>query len=143
VLSNTGTDALAIGLGVSALAPHLEIPAGMAEVASPASANLDGQTAVLVQYSPATHGANWSSEHGELRFVPGFPAAGLDPFPQLPAPITIDNPIYATFDQVYDLLASHQAGAAPVVRSTLAPVHDFDDDGTPDAQDPAPLDPTR
>lgn len=143
VLSNTGTSALAIGLGVSALAPHLEIPPGMPEVASPASANLDGQTAILVQYSPATHGANWSSEHGELHFMPGFPVAGLDPFPQLPAPITIDNPIYATFDQVYDLLASHQAGAAPVVRSTLAPVHDFDDDGTPDADDPAPLDPTR
>jgi hypothetical protein len=143
VLSNTGTDALVRGLGVSALEPHLELAPGVPEIASPAAGNLDGQTAILVQYAPATHGANWSSEHGELRFLPGFPAAGDDPFPLLPAPITIDNPIYATFDQVFELLATHQAGAAPLVRSTAPPVHDFDGDGTPDAADPAPLDPTR
>jgi hypothetical protein len=143
VLANTGTDALVRGLGLAVLSPHLEVPAGVPELASPASGNRDGQTAILVQYAPATHGANWTSETGELRYLPGFPADGLDPFPMLPAPITIANPIYETFEQVAELLATHRAGDAPVVRSTHVPVHDFDGDGTPDADDPAPLDPSN
>jgi dienelactone hydrolase len=143
VLANTGTDALAVRLGLAVLSPHLEVPAGMPELASPASGNRDGQTAILVQYAPATHGANWSSERGELRYLPGFPAAGPEPFPELPAPISIANPLYETWDQVAEILSSHRAGEAPVVRSTLTPVHDFDGDGTPDDVDPDPLDPLR
>jgi len=144
VLSNRGTEALARELGLAVLTPDLAPPDGLAELASPAAGNRDGQTAVLVQYSPATHGANWSAEHGVLRYLPGFPQSGDDPFPPLPdGPITIDNPIYATFDQVFEILATHAAGAAPLVRSTLAPVADFDDDGWPDAIDAFPYDPTR
>src|SRR6185369_8221744 len=92
VLSNRGTDALAQALGLDVLTPHLEPPAGLASIASPAAGNRDGQTAVLVQYAPATHGANWSSESGTLRYLPGFPQDGPEPFPQLPSPITISNP---------------------------------------------------
>jgi dienelactone hydrolase len=143
VLSNRGTDALTRELGLSVLAPNLAPPGGMAELASPAAANMDGQTAVLVQYSPATHGANWSAEHGTLNYLPGFPVAGDDPFPKLPMPVTIDNPIYATYDQVDEILSTYFAGAAPRVRSTLAPIADFDDDGYPDAIDAYPYDPTR
>jgi hypothetical protein len=144
VLSNRGTEALARELGLAVLTPDLVPPDGLVELASPVAGNRDGQTAVLVQYSPATHGANWSAEHGVVRYLPGFPQPGDDPFPQLPdGPITIANPIYATFDQVDEILASHAAGAAPLVRSTLAPVADFDDDGWPDASDAYPYDPTR
>jgi len=98
-------------------------------------------TAVLVQYAPATHGANWSSEHGTLRYLPAFPYAGDDPFPMLPAPVTIANPIYETLDQVTEILRTHQAGDPPRVRMTRPPVADFDGDGVPDASDPAPYDP--
>jgi dienelactone hydrolase len=143
VLSNLGTEALARELGLDVLTPDLAPPAGLTEIASPASGNRDGQTAVLVQYAPATHGANWCAEHGTLNYLPGFPQPGGVPFPKLPAPITIQNPIYATYDQVDEILATHFAGAAPTVRSTLAPVADFDDDGTPDSADAYPYDPTR
>ncbi len=143
VLSNRGTEALARGLGLDVLVPDLAPPSGLAEIASPAAGNRGAHTAVLVQYEPATHGANWSSEHGVLKYLPGFPQPGDDPFPMLPAPITIANPIYPTLDQVTEILATHQAGAPPLVRSTLAPVADFDGDGVPDDQDAAPYDPSR
>jgi hypothetical protein len=141
VLPNTGTDALAQALQLDVLAPHLEPPAGLRSIPSPAAGNLDGQTAVLVQYAPATHGANWTSERGGLRFLPGFPREGDDPFPRLPAVITIPNPIYETHEQVAEILATHRAGQAPRVRSTKPPVADFDADGVLDASDPAPYDP--
>jgi dienelactone hydrolase len=141
VLANVGTDALAQALGLDVLAPYLDLPAGLSPVASPAAGNRDGQTAVLVQYAPATHGANWSAEKGTLRYMPEFPQSGEVRFPLLPDPVTIDNPIYETLAQVFEVLQSHQAGEAPRVRMTKIPVHDFDGDGTPDDQDPAPYDP--
>ncbi len=141
VLSNRGTDALAQALRLDVLAPHLEPPAGLRSIASPAAGNLDGQTAVLVQYAPATHGGNWQSERGTLRYLPDFPREGDEPFPLLPAPIAIPNPIYETHAQVAEILASHLAGEPPRVRSTKPPVADFDADGTPDASDPSPYDP--
>jgi hypothetical protein len=143
VLSNQGTDALARGLGLDVLAPNLAPPDGLVSIESPVAGNRDGQTAILVQYAPATHGGNWSSEQGTLRYVPGFPFDGDNPFPRLPAPIKITNPIYDTHTQVAEILDSHHAGEAPRVRSTRAPVADFDDDGTPDASDPAPYDPAQ
>ncbi|MEO8704181.1 MAG: hypothetical protein ABI867_29280 [Kofleriaceae bacterium] len=143
VLSNLGTDALASELGLHALAPHLDVPAGMPSIDAPAAANLDGQTAVLVQYAPATHGANWSAEHGTLRFAPGFPIDGAEPFPRLPTDITIANPIYETLDQVFEILASHRRGEPPRVIVTKAPTRDFDADGVVDTDDSAPLDPSR
>ncbi len=141
VLCNAGTDALALELGLAALEPHLDIPDGMPSMASPAAANLDAQTAVLVQYSPATHGANWSAERGTLRFEPGFPATGDDPFPRLPANITITNPIYETLDQVFAILATHRASGVPSVEMTKPPVLDFDGDGALDDTDGYPMDP--
>lgn len=143
VLSNAGTHALARGLGLAVLAPHLAPPDGLAEVASPAAGNRDGSTAVLVQYAPATHGGNWSAERGILRYLPGFPHEGEDRFPRLPAPISIQNPIYETHTQVAEILASYFTGEAPRVRSTRPPMPDFDGDGTMDASDPAPFDPAR
>lgn len=141
VLSNRGTDALVQALGLDALAPHLDVPAGIASIGSPAAGNRDGQTAVLVQYAPATHGANWSSEHGVLRYLPQFPADGDNPFPTLPHAITIPNPIYETLEQVVEIVQTYQRGEAPRVRMTKPPVADFDADGAPDAVDPAPYDP--
>jgi hypothetical protein len=143
VLPNIATEALARAFGLAVMTPDLAAPTGMRELPSPVAGNLDGQTAVLVQYAPATHGANWTSEHGTLQFVPGFPFAGDEPFPRLAMPIEVANPIYPTLAQVVEILASHQAGEAPRVRSTLAPVHDFDGDGVCDDADPDPLDPSR
>jgi pimeloyl-ACP methyl ester carboxylesterase len=142
VLSNVGTDALVQGMGLDVLAPHLDLPAGLVAIESPAAGNRDGRTAVLVQYSPATHGANWSAERGTLRYLPPFPVEGDVPFPLLPSPITIENPIYETLEQVFEILATHQAGEAPRVRMTKPPTRDFDGDGALDDVDTSPYDPT-
>jgi hypothetical protein len=64
-------------------------------------------------------------------------------YPQLPAPITITEPIYDTQAQVAQILLTHLSSSVPVVQSTQAPVADFDDDGVPDKMDPYPYDPTR
>jgi pimeloyl-ACP methyl ester carboxylesterase len=143
VMSNKGTEALVRELGLAVLTPDLAPPSGMTEMAGPIQGNADGKTAVLVQYSPATHGANWQSEHGTLAYMPNFPYDGDDPFPKLPTPVTIRNPIYETWDQVFEILSTHQSGEAPRVRTTLAPIADFDDDGKPDATDPSPYDPSK
>jgi len=141
VLCNAGTEALAQGLELDVLTPDLAAPSGLVEIASPAAGNRDGQTAILVQYAPATHGGNWSSEKGKLHYMPGFPFDGAERFPRLPKSVTIVNPIYETHDQVAEILATYFAGDAPRVRSTVTPIADFDDDGTPDAADPNPFDP--
>ena len=141
VLPNQGTDALVLELGLDVLEPHLAAPSGLVSIAAPAAGNRDGYTAVLVQYAPASHGANWTSERGTLHFAPGFPHDGDDRFPRLPAPITIAEPIYETLDQVFEILATHQAGEPPRVKLTKAPVEDFDGDGVLDAVDASPLDP--
>jgi len=104
---------------------------------------VNSQTAILVQYSPATHGFNWSAQQGEVQYLPGGPHDGDDKFPKLASPITINEPIYETLDQVIEILATHFARQPPRVRSTLAPVADFDGDGKPDGSDPDPLDPTK
>jgi hypothetical protein len=143
IMANAGTSALATALGLGVLVPHLDPPPGLADVASPASGNVDGQTAVLVQYAPATHGFNWSAEHGDMKFRPGCPCVGDDPWPKLAAPVTLFEPIYETHEQVGEILDTHQAGATPVVRSTRPPVRDFDGDGRLDDVDPDPLDPAR
>jgi hypothetical protein len=141
VLSNLGTDALAQELQLDVLEPHLVAPSGLVAIPAPAVGNRDGHTAILVQYSPASHGANWSSERGTLRFAPNFPAIGDDAFPRLPMDITIPEPIYETLDQVFEILSTHQAGEAPRVKLTKSPIADFDGDGFTDDQDAAPLDP--
>jgi hypothetical protein len=141
IMSNAGTTALATALGLDVLTPDLEPPPGLTELASPVAGNRDNRTAILVQYSPATHGYNWSAEHGTLSYVPGFPHAGDDPYPKLRHPVTIAEPIYETLDQVIEILDTHQAGEPPRVRSTKPPVHDFDGDGIPDDQDPEPWGP--
>ena len=113
------------------------------QIESPASGNVNSQTAILVQYSPATHGNNWSAQQGKVEYLPGGPHEGDNKFPKLASPITINEPIYETLDQVVEILATHFAGQPPRVRSTLAPVADFDGDGKPDGSDPDPLDPTK
>jgi len=137
------TYALARNLGVAVLTPDLDPPPDFQQVASPVTGNVIGQTGVLVQYEPATHGYNWSALHGQLKYVPGGPQQGADPWPKLETPITITEPIYDTQAQVANILLTHAAGMLPVVQTTQAPVADFDDDGVPDARDPYPYDPTR
>jgi hypothetical protein len=121
VIPNQATEAWAAVVGLEVLAPHMDLPDGMREVASPAAGNIGGRTGVLVHYAPATHGANWTSEWGQLRYQPDWPYDGEDRFPLRAEPLWIPNPIYQTLDQVVEILDTHRAGGAPVVRSTQTP----------------------
>jgi dienelactone hydrolase len=139
---NVSTEALARSFGLYLLKPNLVVPAGMLQVESPASANVGNQTAILVQYEPATHGYNWSAENGTLVYQPGYPFYGDETlYPKLATPIEVKEPIYETMAQVTEALSTYFAGDAPRIRSTQTPVADFDLDGKPDATDPAPYDP--
>jgi hypothetical protein len=137
------TYALARNFGLAVLTPDLSPPADFAEVPAPANGNAFGQTGLLVQYEPATHGYNWSALHGQLKYVPGGTPDSDGAYPKLPAPITITEPIYETQAQVAQILQTHLTQPLPVVPSTLAPVADFDGDGVPDKNDPYPYDPSR
>ena len=143
IMPNQATEALARSFGLHILVPFLQAPTGMQQIASPGSGNVNNQTAILVQYEPATHGYNWSAEHGDMEYMPGYPFVGDVPYPKLPTKITIKEPIYETMAQVQEILDTYFSGANPVVRSTLAPVADFDGDGRPDGSDSDPYDPTK
>src|SRR6185503_17852221 len=142
-MANVATEALARGFGMHVLRPNLTPPDGMLQIESPAAGNVNSQTAVLVQYSPATHGNNWRAQQGDREYRPGGPQDGDKPFEKLPAKITINEPIYETLDQVTEILSTYFGQQAPRVRSTHVPVADFDGDGNPDATDPDPFDPTK
>ncbi len=123
IMSNPGTEALAHQLRLAVLEPDLYPPEGLIQLPSPISGNVESQTAVLVQYSPATHGYNLTAQHGELDYVPGFPHPGDDAFPKLATPIPVQEPIYETLQQVTTILSTHfTTRGAPVVISTETPV---------------------
>jgi hypothetical protein len=142
-MPNAATEALARGFGAHVLKPNVAVPSGMLQIESPASVNVNNQTAVLVQYAPATHGSNWRAEKGTVEYVPGGPGQGDEKFPKLPKPIEISEPLYETHEQVAEILATYFSTQEPRVRSTHTPVLDFDGDGQPDSADPDPLDPTK
>jgi pimeloyl-ACP methyl ester carboxylesterase len=142
-MPNEATESLARAFGLHVLKPNLATPEGLFQIESPGAGNVNNQTGILVQYSPATHGYNWSAEHGDLEYVPGGPQEGDERFPKLDDKITLVEPIYETHAQVAEILSTYFAGQNPRVRSTKAPVADFDGDGKPDTTDPDPLDPEK
>ncbi len=135
VIYNGATDAGARALGLEVLQPSLTVPDGMSAIASPARGNVDGQTGVMVQYAPATHGSNWTAERGVRTYLPGFPFPGDDPFPTLPHPITIPEPMIPALEQVVGILDSHADGSPPEVVVTAPPINDFDGDGMTDDEE--------
>ncbi len=142
-MPNVATEALARAFGMHVLRPFLDAPSGLLQIGSPGSGNVLAQTAILVQYGPATHGRNWSALQGTLEYQPGYPHAGDDPFPMFAKPITINEPLYETHAQIAEILSTYFSGLAPRVRSTKAPVADFDGDGKLDGVDPDPYDPAK
>lgn len=121
-MPNVSTEALARAFGLHTLRPNVDPPMGLLQIESPGGGNVNAQTAILVQYGPATHGSNWSAQRGTMEYEPGYPHPGDDPFPRLATPITIHEPIYETHEQIAEILSTYFAGMTPRVRSTKPPV---------------------
>jgi pimeloyl-ACP methyl ester carboxylesterase len=143
IMPNVATEALARAFGLHVLTPNVEVPQGMFQIGSPGSNNVAGQTGILVQYEPATHGYNWAAQEGRLQYQPGAPFEGDERFPKLAKSFTIQEPIYETHAQVAEILTTYFAGQSPFVRSTKPPARDFDGDGKLDSVDPDPHDPAK
>ena len=101
--------------------PGQRAPATAASVVR-GNRTIDGRTATaaLVQLNPATHGSNLENQRGELRYRPGFPFPGSDPFPQLAAPIPVDEPSRELQESIVRFIDSTRAGVAEIA-SPVAP----------------------
>lgn len=99
-----------------------------------------GVTAVMVQTSPATHYRNLTISKGQRLFSVPFNAATV----ALPTDKAywVRHSYTAQWAMVTRFLADAFAGGVPNVTGFQPPVRDVDDDGSPDATDPNPNDPT-
>lgn len=136
IMANGATAALALAMGVPILGPSYDGDARFAVVEGSAQGNVDGQTAVLIQQSPACHGSNWTYEKGTREW--GLFGEEDTEHLALETPVVIHNPIRPTHELVTDVLRAALAGGAPAVAHPAPPRQDFDDDGVLDADDATP-----
>jgi hypothetical protein len=99
-----------------------------------------GITAVMVQTSPGTHYRNLTISKSERVYSV--------PFNQSTMPLALTKDYWVRHSYVEQwaavtrFIADAFAGGVPNVTGFKPPVRDVDDDGTPDATDPDPNDPT-
>jgi hypothetical protein len=97
-----------------------------------------GVTAIVVQESPATHGANMTQSSGGRSYcIPYANYATANPFVSV-TPFTVPCPYLKTQSTIERFLSDGFAGKVPAVVSPETPVRDLDGDGIPDATDPNP-----
>lgn len=140
VLPNISTHALLRAIGLDLATPRLVPVDGVVEISAPVSKNRGDRTAAAVQYAPANHGLGYD-RYAKRDYMPGVPFDADPRFPKLPSPFQIEMPIRQHSAQLAGFLSSANAGTA-TIEVTAAPVADFDGDGTLDAEDKDPLDPT-
>ncbi|MCC7072221.1 MAG: hypothetical protein IT383_12915 [Deltaproteobacteria bacterium] len=136
IMANGATNALALAMGMPVLGPSYDGDQRFAVVEGSAAANLEGQTAVMIQQSPACHGTNWTRELGEREW--GLFGEDDVEHLALERPVIINNPIRETHELVVGVLRDHAEGRAPVVTHPAPPRQDFDDDGVLDGDDATP-----
>ena len=105
---------------------------------------VQGTTAVVVQASPGTHGSDLVQSKGTRTYAaPWALFDTLTPFPKAPATYDVSCPYRELQVAMTGFFADAFAGTVPRVQGFKPPVRDLDDDGTPDATDPDPNDPTK
>ena len=103
-----------------------------------------GTTAVVVQVGPGTHSGDLVQSTGDRTYA--APWALFDQttvWPKAPQPYTVRCPYLESQAMMTGFFSSAFAGQVPVVKGFKPAVRDLDDDGTPDATDPDPNDPTK
>jgi len=104
---------------------------------------IQGTTAVVVQAGPATHGSDLVDSKGtRTNAAPWALFDTLTPFPKANAPYEVSCPYRELQIAMTGFFADAFAGQVPRVQGFKPPVRDLDDDGTPDATDSNPNDPT-
>jgi hypothetical protein len=109
-----------------------------------------GYTAVVVQQSPGEHGSNLIQSVSQRTWkIPYLGSNGMNAFVELPTanePVAADSAIPCSYLEIQTAIdgffGSAFAGGVPTVAGFKTPVRDADGDGTPDATDANPLDPT-
>jgi hypothetical protein len=158
---NDGTEAWARAVGMGLAAPNVGPNAGITtpdEIRDPTKVPdriplpdvqpdgsqlihdtpVAGATAVLVQAAPGSHYANLLQSTGQRNYT--LPVTALTA--PLSKPYTIRQSYLEQQAMVTRFIADAFAGGAPNVTGFKPPVRDIDDDGSPDATDPDPNDPT-
>lgn len=140
VMPNISTMALIRAIGLDLATPNLrEIP-GVSTVASPVQGNRGARTAAAVQYAPAEHALGYM-RYDERQYAPSPPVGSEARFSPLPMRFLIEMPIRAHSAELAKFFSTAYAGSAQI-EVTAPPIADFDGDGTLDANDPAPYEPT-
>ncbi|MEP7121244.1 MAG: hypothetical protein ABJE95_10055 [Byssovorax sp.] len=149
IVANEGSEALARAAGMKLASPSLGPRTGVPlDAVAPVDGAIhdtpvSGATAVLVQASPASHGADLYEAHGKRHYAIPFGQPAPTPFPILANDVPIREPYLGLQAMAVSFFSSAFAGAVPQVKNIPPPRRDFDDDGTDDATDPDPLDPTK
>jgi hypothetical protein len=149
IVANEGSEALARAAGMKLASPSLGPRTGVPlEAVAPvggviAGTPVSGVTAVLVQASPASHGADLYLAHGKRHYAIPFGQPAPTPFPILANDVPIREPYLGLQAMAVSFFSSAFAGGAPQVKNIPPPRRDFDDDGTDDASDPDLLDPAK
>ncbi|NUO50006.1 MAG: hypothetical protein HOV80_14215 [Polyangiaceae bacterium] len=149
LIANSGTEALAVAAGIPFAGPSTGPMSELSlEEVAPQGGVVRGapspdHTVVVVQASPASHGVNLYAREGFRLYAAPFVVTEGTGFDALPESITINQPYLGLQDMVVQFFAGSFAGEVPAVGGFPVPVRDFDQDGVPDASDPAPLDPAN
>lgn len=105
---------------------------------------MQGITAVMIQAGPATHGSDLVQSKGTRTYAaPWALFDQLTDFPKAPNVYQVSCPYRELQVAMTGFFGSAFAGNVPTVAGFKTPVRDLDDDGTPDATDPDPNDPTK
>ncbi len=163
LVTNEGDEALARAAGMSLAGPNVGSNAELLDLVHPeqnlravplATVNPDatgihdtpmtGVTAVVVQVGPGTHGSDFVDSKGHRTFAaPWALFDQLQPFPSAPTAYDVSCPYRELQTAVTGFFTGAFGGQTPSVSGFKPPVRDLDGDGTPDATDPDPNDPTK
>jgi hypothetical protein len=148
LVANEGTEALAKAAGIPLAAPSVgpnggvELDEVQPEGGVIRDAPAEGHTVVVVQASPATHGANLYGARGLRRYQPPFVRDELGTFPSLPEQVEVQQPYLGLQRMAVRFMRTAFEDMVPEVADFPEPIHDFDQDGVLDADDPLPFDPS-
>lgn len=140
VLPNIATIALMRAMHIDLATPNLVDVPGLQNIAAPISENRGTHAAAAVQYSPAEHALGYN-RYDQRKYDPNSPMSGDVRFPLLSKAFNVEMPIREHSKALVAFFSSALLGKARI-EITAVPIADFDGDGSLDAVDKSPYDPS-